>query len=124
MSPKILIVDDSASMRATIQFILGQAGFATDQARDGLEALKLLDDSHALMLLDFNMPGMSGLEVCRKVRQGTVNARIPIVLVTTETDSSQKAAVREAGATAWVSKPFEPDLLVQVVRKFTQELRF
>jgi len=118
MPHKILVVDDSATMRASLRYILLEAGYEVDEASDGTGALQVLKPEHGLILLDYNMPGLSGIEVCSRIRQGSVQPHIPIILVTTELDGKNKEAAKNVGATGWLNKPFEPETLLRVVERF------
>lgn len=115
--PTILIVDDSASMRQILALLLKQAGFATVAAKDGFEALELLDPGQVLAIVDYNMPNLNGIELIRRIRSGSVNRAVPILMVTTETEESRKQEARQAGATGWITKPFDQAAFVATVRR-------
>nr|WP_026245109.1 response regulator [Alkalispirochaeta alkalica] len=124
MAKKILVVDDSISMRQIISIILSGAGYQPVLAADGPEGLKLLDDQTELILCDYNMPNMNGVDFISRVRQGRINAAVPIVMVTTESEDARKQEAKAAGATAWLTKPVEKEALLQVVSKVTRTLEF
>ncbi|THB65275.1 MAG: response regulator [Spirochaetaceae bacterium] len=117
MAYKILIIDDSATMRQMINIILKGAGHEVVQTAEGAEGLAALDDSFNLVITDYNMPNMNGAEVIRKIRAGSVNSAVPILMVTTESEASKKAEGKEAGATGWVTKPFQKEQLLGVIDK-------
>lgn len=112
----ILAIDDSATMRALLQATLAQAGYDVTVAADGDAGLDVASaTSFDLVLTDQHMPGKSGLEVIAALRAGAVYADTPILVLTTEDGEVFKAAARDAGATGWIEKPLDPDLLLDVV---------
>ena len=113
---KILISDDSKSMRAMISATLIAAKFSVDEAEDGLIALDMLKKSnYDLLLTDVNMPNMNGLELVKNVRQ--FNKNIPILVLTTESSDNMKSIGKVNGATGWIVKPFSPEKLIQVIQR-------
>jgi two-component system, chemotaxis family, chemotaxis protein CheY len=110
---RALIVDDSSAMRAILRMILKQAGFATEEARYGEEALAKLAGSPVpdLTLLDWNMPGMNGLEVVKRLRADHRLDRMQVMMVTTEAESRELGEALEAGANEYVMKPFTRDVI-------------
>ena len=117
MPKAILIVDDSISVRQVVSFALRDAGYDTLEAIDGRDALAKVSANISLVITDLNMPNMDGLELIRHVRAGSVNKYVPIVVLTTESQTAKKLEAKAAGATGWIVKPFRPDQLVAVVRK-------
>lgn len=112
----ILAIDDSATMRALLQATLAQAGYDVTVAADGDAGLDVASaTSFDLVLTDQHMPGKSGLEVIAALRAGAVYADTPNLVLTTEDGEAFKAAARDAGATGWIEKPLDPDLLLDVV---------
>ncbi|MFP4383289.1 MAG: response regulator [Spirochaetia bacterium] len=124
MGEKIMVVDDSVSMRQMTGIILTQAGYETVQAADGNEALEKFDDSIKLLITDYNMPNMNGIELIKSIRNGNVNKAVPILMVTTESEDEKKMEGKEAGATGWITKPFDKDLLLNTIKKITQAVEF
>jgi two-component system chemotaxis response regulator CheY len=124
MADKILIVDDSVSMRQMTSIVLKGAGYTVDAAADGPEGLSKLDDDVRVVITDYNMPGMNGVEFVQRVRSGSVAAAVPIVMLTTESDQSKMQAGREAGATAWLVKPFDKEKLLKVIKRVTGSVSF
>jgi two-component system, chemotaxis family, chemotaxis protein CheY len=117
---KVMIVDDSRTVRQQVIAALGPAGFEVLEAQDGMEALDRMKGTPdlCLILCDLNMPRMNGLEMLGVAREsGTFT--IPVVMLTTEgrTDLIEKA--KRAGARGWLVKPFKPDQLIAVARKLT-----
>ncbi len=114
----ILAVDDSASMRQMLSHTLRAAGFHVVEAADGVDALEQAQTHEVhLVLTDQNMPRMDGLGLIAALRADPRHARLPVLILTTETDQQLKAAARAAGATGWLAKPFDPTRLVDVIRK-------
>ncbi|EZP50445.1 MULTISPECIES: response regulator [Sphingomonas] len=118
MTASILTVDDSASLRMAIRIALTGAGYAVTEAGDGLEGLaKAAETRFDLIVTDLNMPNMDGLTMIRELRKQPDQAGVPILFLTTESDGDIKAQAREAGATGWLVKPFEPEQLIKTARK-------
>jgi len=115
----ILTVDDSASMRQLVSFTLRDAGFNVIEAVDGKDALACMNGPKIdLVITDLNMPNLNGIELIQRVRTLPLYKYVPIVMLTTESHESQKAAGKQAGASGWIVKPFRTPQLVAVVRKF------
>jgi two-component system chemotaxis response regulator CheY len=118
MSKTIMTVDDSASVRQMVSFTLKDAGFEVVEAVDGVDALSRLSGATVHMVLtDLNMPNMDGLELIRRIRGGSSNRFVPIIMLTTESQIDKKQEGKAAGATGWIVKPFRPDQLLAVVKK-------
>lgn len=114
----ILTVDDSASIRAAIKITLGSEGHAVTEAVNGQDGLdKASAGGFDLIITDLNMPVMDGLAMIRALRQHPAGAGVPILFLTTESDAEIKAQAKAAGATGWLTKPFEPEQLSRVVNK-------
>lgn len=125
MALQVLVVDDALGVRQLVTQLLRPAGFEILTAEDGavaLEALKLHPDV-ALVVLDLNLPGMSGLAVLQRIRSNVLTSHIPVVLLTAETAPSIVKRARELGATAWVVKPPAPGHLLQVVLNSLQSAK-
>ncbi|MBI3351469.1 MAG: response regulator [Nitrospirae bacterium] len=118
MAKKILTVDDSKSIREMVSFTLKSAGYDVVEAVDGEEGLNKAKANQAqLVLTDQNMPKMDGLTLIKTLRSLDQYKVIPILMLTTESDDSMKVKGREAGATGWLVKPFNPEKLLEVVKK-------
>jgi two-component system, chemotaxis family, chemotaxis protein CheY len=119
MSPKtILIVDDSISMRKMVAFTLEECGFVIAEAENGAEALKTIAAAKFdLILVDVNMPEMDGITFVRAARALPEYRYTPILILTTESAGEKVQMARQAGATGWIVKPFEPERLLQAVRR-------
>ncbi len=119
MGKKILIADDSASMRQLVSFALKDAGYDVVEAADGTDALSKAESAKADMVVtDLNMPGLDGIELIRKLRGMSQYKFTPIIMLTTESQESKKAEGKTAGASGWIVKPFTPDQLIGVIKKF------
>jgi two-component system, chemotaxis family, chemotaxis protein CheY len=120
---KVLIIDDSITMRQMVAFTLEKAGHEVHSAESGLAALKITDkERFDLFITDLNMPGMNGLELIKELRMRQASRSKPILVLTTEADAEKKAAGRAAGATGWIVKPFDPSALLAVLpRVLNQE---
>ena len=114
----ILTVDDTASMRQMISFTLGSVGYDVIQASDGVEALKLARDRKVdLVIADVNMPNMDGISLVKSLRTLDAYRFTPILMLTTESQEDMRSKGKRAGATGWIVKPFNPEQLVNVVKK-------
>jgi two-component system, chemotaxis family, chemotaxis protein CheY len=114
----ILAVDDSSSMRQMVAFTLKGAGYQVVEAADGQEALnKAKAQKFDLIITDVNMPIMDGITFIKHLR-GEANYKFtPMLMLTTESSSDKKTAGKAAGATGWIVKPFNPDQLLNTVKK-------
>jgi two-component system chemotaxis response regulator CheY len=116
--PSILAVDDSASMRQMVTFTLKGAGFEVAEAKDGQEALALAQEKkYDLVLSDVNMPNMNGIELVKALRQLADYKFVPVLMLTTESTGDMKMQGKQAGATGWIVKPFNPDQLLSTIRR-------
>lgn len=115
---RILTVDDSASMRALLLHALTANGFEVVQADDGIAALEWLADNEAdVVITDINMPRLDGFGLIEHLRAGDRHQGRPILVLTTESSDAKKQRARDAGATGWIVKPFDPEKLVTAVRR-------
>lgn len=118
MAKKILTVDDSASIRQMVSFTLKGAGYEVIEAPDGNAGLARAQTGPVdLVLTDQNMPGMDGLTLIKSLRRLPAYGATPILMLTTESSEQMKALGRAAGATGWLVKPFDPQKLVDVVKR-------
>jgi two-component system chemotaxis response regulator CheY len=118
MSKRILVADDSSSMRLVLGLTLREAGFQVVEATDGRDALEKLGGGPVhLVIADVNMPNLDGVELTQRIRALPPHRFTPILILTTETGEGLKEKGRAAGATGWIVKPFHPEQLVAVVRK-------
>lgn len=115
---RILIVDDSVSMRGMIRSALRSGSFEVIEAANGPDALTMLDRQEVdLIITDVNMPDMDGISLVKAIRHRPATKVTPVLVLTTECGAEMKQAGRAAGATGWIVKPFSPQQLVQVVAK-------
>lgn len=121
MSKKVLVVDDSQTVRQQVSIALSQAGYEVLEAGDGVEGFDQIaaDEEIKLVVCDVNMPRMNGLEMVEKVRGESKFDKLPIVMLTTEGAPQLIARAKKAGAKGWIVKPFKADLLVKAVDKLT-----
>ncbi len=118
MSKQILIADDSESIREILAFSLENAGYQVLMACDGLDALRFLDGRPIdLLLTDYHMPNLNGLELIVKARQIENYKFMPILVLTTEKQVEIIREARDSGATGWLLKPFNTEKLLQTLRK-------
>lgn len=118
MSKVILTVDDSPSIRQMVSFSLKSAGYEVIEAVDGQDGLdKAKSKSVNLILSDQNMPKMDGLSMIKALRAMPQYKSVPILMLTTESSDAMKAQGKAAGATGWLVKPFDPQKLLEVVKK-------
>jgi two-component system chemotaxis response regulator CheY len=118
MSAVILAVDDSASMRQMVKFTLESAGYTVVQAVDGVEALEIAKAQPAnLVLTDVNMPRMDGISLVRELRNLEEYKGVPMLMLTTESGTETKMRGKQAGATGWIVKPFNPEQLLATIAR-------
>ena len=117
----IMIVDDSPSMRMLISFTLEDAGFNVTQTSSAEEALEMAKDIQPSMVItDLNMESMNGIELVQELRLMSQYRFTPILMLTTESEDGKKLSGRNAGASAWITKPFSPMQLISTVNKFVR----
>lgn len=116
---KILVVDDSTSMRNVITSVLEHEGYKTLEAEDGVQALTIAKKNQFdAVITDVNMPVMGGFKFISELRELSNYKSIPILVLTTENNSESKKRGKEAGANGWVVKPFVPEKLIKAVNSF------
>lgn len=114
-----MIIDDSNVFRKVVSMHLSNAKYNVIEASDGVDAFVKLKDAERihLMICDVNMPNMDGLEFVRKVKQEAKWKFVPIIMLTTESQEEKKRQGMQAGAKAWLVKPFSPEQLLSAVVK-------
>jgi two-component system chemotaxis response regulator CheY len=113
---KALVVDDSRAVRMILSKTLKEIGFEVREAANGREALAVIESEKAavtLVLADWNMPEINGLELVKQLRQQPDLSSLVVVMVTTETELDQMVAALEAGANEYIMKPFTKDILIE-----------
>lgn len=123
---KILIVDDEESIRTLLDYNLRKEGFLTKMAKDGLEAIEAVESENPdLILLDVMLPGLDGIEVCKKLRDKGINT--PIIMVTAKSEEFDKIIGLEIGSDDYMTKPFSPREVIArikaVLRRSGQQLK-
>lgn len=119
---KVLVVDDSQSIRNEVSDALGPAGFNVLQAADANEAFACLarHQDISMVVLDVNMPGMSGIDVLERIRQNLAAQDLPVLMLTTEAERSLVDRAKKAGAKGWLLKPVKAPLLVSTVTRLAR----
>jgi len=119
MGRTVLTVDDSATIRQMVASVVRNGGYEVIEAVDGIDGLeKAKSNDVALILTDQNMPRMDGFGLVSELRALPKYAKTPILVLTTEVDASMKARGKAAGATGWLTKPFDPQVLLDVIGRF------
>lgn len=114
MSHRILIVDDSATVRHQLRDCLESGGHEVVEAENGAFGLqRAKDEEFALIIVDVNMPVMNGLEMLENLRALPQRATVPAFVLTTESSKDMVARGKKCGATAWIVKPFKPEILLK-----------
>lgn len=121
MTRRVLIVDDSATIRQQVRAALSPAGFEVVEAVDGEDGVNKIrsDATLAAVICDINMPKKNGLELIEEIKAGGPNSGVPIVMLTTEGQPAMVQRAKAAGAKGWIVKPFKPNLLVAALQKLT-----
>ena len=118
MAKKILIVDDSSSVRTVARMALREKGYDVVEASNGQEALSKLESERChLVISDVNMPQMDGITLLKEIKRHPNYKFTPVIMLTTEAGEDKKQEGRAAGAKAWITKPFQPQVLVDAVSK-------
>lgn len=117
--PQVMVVDDSATVRKLVAATLSTAGYQVIESSDGYEAAERVRMSGAprLFLLDVNMPGMDGFELCKLLRTSPETAKVPVIFLTGKDGFFNKLRGQWAGAAEYLTKPFDPDRLIKAVTK-------
>lgn len=119
---KVLIVDDSETIRLEVRRALAAGGFQVLEARDGVDGLRVAtaNPDLSLLILDVNMPVMNGLEMLERLREDAAIAAIPVLLMTTEAEASLIARAKAAGAKGWLVKPMGGEMLLKAVERLAR----
>lgn len=117
MSKRVLIVDDSASARQVAGIAMTHAGYEVVEANDGADGISKLSGKLDVIISDLNMPRMNGIEFLKAVKAHPNYKFTPVIIISTEAGEGKKSQVRAAGAKAWITKPFQPQTLIDIVSK-------
>ena len=119
MTKQILTIDNSRTIRDMLNLTLSEAGFEVLQAVDGQDGIDVLEkqDRVDVIITDINMPKMDGYGVIRHVRGQARYNGVPVLVLTTESEAEKRNVAKEAGATGWMVKPFNPERLIATINK-------
>ncbi len=110
---RILIVDDSPTVRKLIGYVLRKKAYATEEAEDGMDAMEKLSALEVdLVIVDLNMPNMDGISFVKNLRNSYYNLDLPVIMLTTTSDTDLKNEAYGAGVNMFLNKPIQPDVLV------------
>jgi two-component system phosphate regulon response regulator PhoB len=124
MRPLVLVVEDETAMQQVLAYNLERAGFAVEQAYDADEALTLIAErTPDLIVLDWMLPYMSGLELCRQLRRKATTANLPVIMLTARTEEPDRLRGLDTGADDYIIKPFSIDELVARMRAVLRRVR-
>ena len=124
MKPQILIVEDEAALVELLRYNLEREGFETLSAMDGEEGLLLLSEQEVdLVLLDWMLPGVSGIEVCRRLRRSADTRHLPVIMLTARGEEADRVRGLDTGADDYIPKPFSPDELIARIRAVLRRAR-
>ncbi len=122
MNKYIMVIDDSPTIRISVEFALKDLGYKIQHAENGMDALEKVKalvnrkEDIALCICDINMPEMDGIDFIKKFRE--IDRFTPVIVLTTESDDERILEGKEAGASGWIIKPFQPADLIKVVKRF------
>lgn len=124
LNPKVLIVEDDEAIAAMLRYNLKAEGYVVSHADDGEEALTMVQENTPdLILLDWMLPSVSGIEVCRRLRQADATRNIPIIMVTARSEESDKLMGLDYGADDYITKPFSPAELIARIKAVLRRIR-
>lgn len=122
--PRVVVADDSLSVRRALEQLMQDAGYEVAAARDGMEALQMIAErTPVAVLLDLEMPRMNGLEVCRFLRSQAVTRDVPVLMITSRASDKYRLMAEESGVTRLLGKPFSEDALVLLVRELVADAK-
>jgi chemosensory pili system protein ChpA (sensor histidine kinase/response regulator) len=121
-APTVMVVDDSLTVRRVTQRLLERNNFTVLLAKDGVDALRQLQDVKPdIMLVDIEMPRMDGYDLTRNVRSSPVTSGIPIIMITSRTAEKHRSMAFELGVNEYLGKPYQEDELIKLVRQYLAE---
>lgn len=119
---RILIVDDSPTIRKFVGYVLRKKGYVTEEAEDGMDAMEKLSGSEInLVIVDLNMPNMDGISFVKNLRNSYYNLDLPVVMLTTTSDGTLKEEALEAGVNMFLNKPIQPEVLIYKIESLLAE---
>ena len=123
MSKKIIVIDDSQTIRQQVSIVLAGAGYTIIEAEDGIEGAALIrgNADAALAICDVNMPRLSGIDMLESLRKEDAPLELPVLMLTTEGRPDLIERARSLGAKGWIVKPFKPTMLLAAVKKLAGE---
>jgi two-component system chemotaxis response regulator CheY len=123
MGKRVMVVDDSRTVRQMVGAVLAHAGYDVVEAVDGIDGADKVEQTPdlAMVICDINMPRMNGLDMLDAVKKDGKNALLPVIMLTTEGKPHLISRAKEAGAKGWIVKPFKPELLLSAVKKLVGE---
>lgn len=122
MDKMILIIQDSPSINAMLKFRLESGGFFVDTAETGEEGIeKIKKSQYQLILLDYNLPGMNGSQVCKILKGGEKSKDIPIIFMSAKDESKLSQITKEAGADGYIGLPFEGKRFIEKINEFMKK---
>ena len=122
MAQTILLVEDAPSSRKMLSFTLTSGGYQVVEAEDGRDALKKLQSlSPDLLITDVHMPQMDGLTFVRELRKNSRHRHVPVILLTSDSTDPVKDEGKTLGISAWISKPYRAERLLELVKKVLQQ---
>ncbi len=117
MAKRVMMVDDSLTVRQVLRMTLEQEGYELIEAENGSQALERFPENGVDMLVtDLNMPEIDGIDLIKEIRQKPGSRFMPIIMLTSESQPEKKKEGKAAGASGWITKPFKPEQLLAVVR--------
>lgn len=117
MAPLVLVVEDEAALAALLRYNLERAGYRVAEAADGPEALtRIAEDPPDLVLLDWMLPALSGLEVCRQIRRRPGGGQLPVIMLTARSEDADAVRALDTGADDYITKPFGIEALLARIR--------
>ncbi|MGZ5967343.1 MAG: response regulator, partial [Polyangiales bacterium] len=123
MAQRVLVVDDSPTIRKVVANVLAKAGFEIGHAGDGVQALQILKrEKFDVALVDFVMPRLNGFELCRKLREDDVLKELPVVLMSVKADKIREHFLKQTGALDAITKPFDPRALVLTIESALKKI--
>ena len=116
---KVLCIDDSLTIRMLVKKALSPEGYEVQEAENGQDALDNISTDISLIIVDVNMPIMSGYEFVEEIKKNSAYENTPIIFLTTESSEEKKLKGKRLGTNGWMVKPFEPSALIKVVKMLT-----